>query len=383
MLRRFFGGAALAGRGPCCIPAWRWAAPSSPAPILLPPPLLPGGRPILLARLGRAQQLIKPVRGVCFLLIRSGRGRAAYNRAAAATSHLLADHTAPPVLFLSAQERCEEFVNALVSLVHRGMTTHLSSANGGTDQVRGQMGDRMISQALPSPLPAAPIAPAVEQPVQGRLPAQLPSVDRSTIHACMPDATLSPPLLLAYRALPAAPAAPAVQMVVMLDCRGGSSMGMARHMGLLKKFVVAMTQHYPVRCFGCLDCLSSHAAALPSWDVGVPRTASAPLGCNRCRFLPYPPLPLYCTRIPAGPPLPAAPAGAAPAAALGAARGHPSAAPRHTGQDGAVQHKRPGAASHCGFPDQEARARGRGLQGGKETGLSQAAAGLSGCRLEA
>lgn len=39
-------------------------------------------------------------------------------------------------------------------------------------------------------------------------------------------------------------------MVVVLDCRGGSSMGMTRHMGLLKKFAVTMTQHYPVRLEG-------------------------------------------------------------------------------------------------------------------------------------
>lgn len=35
-------------------------------------------------------------------------------------------------------------------------------------------------------------------------------------------------------------------MVVVLDCRGASSMGMTRHMGLLKRFALTMTQHYPV-----------------------------------------------------------------------------------------------------------------------------------------
>lgn len=38
----------------------------------------------------------------------------------------------------------------------------------------------------------------------------------------------------------------AEQLVVVIDCRGGSSVGMTRHIGLLKKFVVTMSQHYPV-----------------------------------------------------------------------------------------------------------------------------------------
>jgi len=36
-------------------------------------------------------------------------------------------------------------------------------------------------------------------------------------------------------------------MVVVLDCRGGSSMGLTRHMGLLKRLAVTLNQHYPVR----------------------------------------------------------------------------------------------------------------------------------------
>jgi len=55
--------------------------------------LFTGGRPILLARLGRAQQLVKP-------------------------------------------ERYEEFANALLTLVHRGLTTQLNNLAGAAEQVR-------------------------------------------------------------------------------------------------------------------------------------------------------------------------------------------------------------------------------------------------------
>ena len=37
-----------------------------------------------------------------------------------------------------------------------------------------------------------------------------------------------------------------LQMVVVLDCRGASSMGLTRHVGLLKKLAVTFNQHYPV-----------------------------------------------------------------------------------------------------------------------------------------
>ncbi|EFN59997.1 hypothetical protein CHLNCDRAFT_133154 [Chlorella variabilis] len=87
------------------------------------------GRPILLARVGRAQQLVKP-------------------------------------------ERYDDFATALLTLVHRGLTTQLSNSNG-----------------------------------------------------------------------------PGEQMVVVLDCRGGSSIGLTRHMGLLKKLAVTLNQHYPDRLF--------------------------------------------------------------------------------------------------------------------------------------
>jgi hypothetical protein len=40
-----------------------------------------------------------------------------------------------------------------------------------------------------------------------------------------------------------------LQMVVVLDCRGGSSMGLGRHMGLLKKLAVTLNQHYPDRLY--------------------------------------------------------------------------------------------------------------------------------------
>lgn len=36
-------------------------------------------------------------------------------------------------------------------------------------------------------------------------------------------------------------------MVVVLDCRGGSSTGLTRHMALLKRFAITLNQHYPVR----------------------------------------------------------------------------------------------------------------------------------------
>lgn len=36
-------------------------------------------------------------------------------------------------------------------------------------------------------------------------------------------------------------------MVVVLDCRGGSSMGLTRHMGLLKRLAITLNEHYPVR----------------------------------------------------------------------------------------------------------------------------------------
>lgn len=87
------------------------------------------GRPILLARLGRAQQLVKP-------------------------------------------ERYEEFSLALLTLVHRGLTSHLSNSAGAAEQ-----------------------------------------------------------------------------MVVVLDCRGGGSIGLTRHMGLLKRLAITLNQHYPERLF--------------------------------------------------------------------------------------------------------------------------------------
>lgn len=87
------------------------------------------GRPILLARLGRAQQLVKP-------------------------------------------ERYDELASALLTLVHRGLTGQLSNAAGAAEQ-----------------------------------------------------------------------------MVVVLDCRGGSSMGLTRHMGLLKRLAITLNEHYPDRLF--------------------------------------------------------------------------------------------------------------------------------------
>lgn len=63
--------------------------PRSPHP---PNPHPAGGRPILLARLGRAQQLVKP-------------------------------------------ERYDELANALLTLVHRGLTGQLSNAAGAAEQV--------------------------------------------------------------------------------------------------------------------------------------------------------------------------------------------------------------------------------------------------------
>lgn len=65
-----------------------------PATLSPPAPLPAGGRPILLARVGRAQQLVKP-------------------------------------------ERYDDFATALLTLVHRGLTTQLSNSNGPGEQVRG------------------------------------------------------------------------------------------------------------------------------------------------------------------------------------------------------------------------------------------------------
>jgi hypothetical protein len=45
-------------------------------------------------------------------------------------------------------------------------------------------------------------------------------------------------------------------MVVVLDCRGAGSIGLTRHLGLLKKLAVTFNQHYPVRQgSGCCLCL--------------------------------------------------------------------------------------------------------------------------------
>lgn len=38
-------------------------------------------------------------------------------------------------------------------------------------------------------------------------------------------------------------------MVVVLDCRGGSSVGLTRHTSLLKRLAVALNQHYPDRLY--------------------------------------------------------------------------------------------------------------------------------------
>lgn len=101
-----FPGGRGAGGGDARLPAEEFSASQCPAaphwprgvahkcgtPGALCRPLA-GGRPILLARVGRAMQLVKP-------------------------------------------ERYDEFVNALVSLVHRGLTTHMSNAPGSAEQVR-------------------------------------------------------------------------------------------------------------------------------------------------------------------------------------------------------------------------------------------------------
>lgn len=71
----------------------------------LPPPAGPaGGRPILLARLGRAQQLVKP-------------------------------------------ERYEELASALLTLVHRGLTCQLSNAAGAAEKVTARRGQGPAARA--------------------------------------------------------------------------------------------------------------------------------------------------------------------------------------------------------------------------------------------
>lgn len=75
-----------------------WPRPvAQPAPLHRPLPAPAGGRPILLARLGRAQQLVKP-------------------------------------------ERYDELASALLTLVHRGLTGQLSNAAGAAEQVTARPG---------------------------------------------------------------------------------------------------------------------------------------------------------------------------------------------------------------------------------------------------
>jgi len=69
------------------------------------------------------------------------------------------------------------------------------------------------------------------------------------------------------------------QMVVVLDCRGGSSVGMTRHMGLLKKFAVTVTQHFPVsklRLFGQGSGASGLLALTASYSISFAWSCLAP-----------------------------------------------------------------------------------------------------------
>lgn len=149
-----------------------------------------------------------------------------------------------------------------------------------------------------------------------------------------------------------APVCLCVQMVVVLDCRGGSSMGLTRHMGLLKRLAVTLNQHYPVRgratgtsrgpmCAGCrqpavLSCTALCCPSSSSNQAHQEAKLHPPLLAPVCYSLfchcivPY-------SNCAAGPPVPPAPAGAAPAAALGAPCGHAAAAPQHTQVGGVLE----------------------------------------------
>ena len=60
----------------------------------------------------------------------------------------------------------------------------------------------------------------------------------------------------------------APQMVVVLDCRGASSVGLTRHVGLLKKLAVTFNQHYPVR--EGIEQLLPRAVCWDAWQCGLP-----------------------------------------------------------------------------------------------------------------
>ena len=256
-------------------------------------------------------------------------------------------------------ERYGEFLSALLTLVHRGITTQLSNTAGAGEQV-GRRAARPGWHAGGRAGRVAGSESAAAARATGWVPCSWRSADG--------------PAVSSSRVLASPPCA--LQMVVVLDCRGASSIGLTRHLGLLKKLAVTFNQHYPVRgrsgCCGCMQCDGMRGrvgcwlhcnvdgcllhAVLASCCMAV-RGPQAVLAscCKLLKALSWraaarkrtcmqgdawracPPLfsPLLsltaAATVPpaAGPVVPPAPAGAAAAAALGAARRHAAAAASH------------------------------------------------------
>lgn len=125
-------------------------------------------------------------------------------------------------------ERYEEFTNALVSLVHRSLGSRMAAGGGAAEQVRVRRprGCGCARRLLVQP----PLAAAGYRRLIGTSPNPAPlDIAQHSSHHPLWTPSLAP------------------QMVVVLDCRGASSMSMTRHMGLLKRFAVTMTHHFPVR----------------------------------------------------------------------------------------------------------------------------------------
>jgi hypothetical protein len=157
-------------------------------------------------------------------------------------------------------ERYDDMARALLTLVHTGLTAQLSNTRGPAEQVRRGGGRKVTGpqSAGPRTMNSAAfiLLPKVRLVVP---PWSCPAVS-FTVHdarICCNVTSL-------------------VQMVVVLDCRGGSSVGLTRHLSLLKRLAVTMNQHYPVgwlqNSFCCLPAMHQH------WQD---RAVLCPCSCSR------------------------------------------------------------------------------------------------------